>query len=246
MGGKSVNRDLMAHCRREALHAQWEILLDDEFVEAYRHGIVIKCCDGITRRFYPRIFTYSADYPEKYVLHSGLGTCAEFLLRVILACIRTCGTCLCPRCCIPKCRVHNLGMKLDMVHRTSLARVDDDAMRRKVKTAREIIYEKNYAINSEAVENLLKAESMVPTIVSLGKNLNLPTDDPVTKNAFSTRLAAFGFNLFSMLVVDLMHEFELGVWKALFIHLIRILNAKSPALVNEMDYRYVTPLYALG
>lgn len=48
-------------------HAQWEILLDDEFVEACQHGIVIKCNDSIFRRFYPRIFTYSADYPEKYV-----------------------------------------------------------------------------------------------------------------------------------------------------------------------------------
>lgn len=42
-----------------------------------------------------------------------------------------------------------------------------------------------------------------------------------------------------MLVVDLMHEFELGVWKALFIHLIRILAATNVALVNEMDFRHV-------
>jgi hypothetical protein len=55
----------MTHCRREVMHAQWKILLDDEFIEAYSHGIVIECCDGIKRRFYPRIFTYSADYPEK-------------------------------------------------------------------------------------------------------------------------------------------------------------------------------------
>lgn len=45
--------------------AQWEIILDDEFLEAYVHGIVTACCDGIQRRFYPRIFTYSADYREK-------------------------------------------------------------------------------------------------------------------------------------------------------------------------------------
>jgi hypothetical protein len=66
MGG-SISKELMTHCRREVLHAQWSILLDDEFLEAYMHGIVIKCCDGISRRFYPRILTYSADYPEKYV-----------------------------------------------------------------------------------------------------------------------------------------------------------------------------------
>lgn len=40
-----------------------------------------------------------------------------------------------------------------------------------------------------------------------------------------------------MLVVDLMHEFELGVWKHLFIHLIRMLNAHNPALTNELDLR---------
>ncbi len=58
----------MAHCQREMFHAQWAIILDDDFLKAYKHGIAIKCRDGITRRFYPRIFTYSADYPEKYFL----------------------------------------------------------------------------------------------------------------------------------------------------------------------------------
>jgi hypothetical protein len=47
------------------MHAIWRLLLDDDFLEAYEHGIVIECQDGIFRRFYPRIFTYSADYPEK-------------------------------------------------------------------------------------------------------------------------------------------------------------------------------------
>jgi hypothetical protein len=32
-----------------------------------------------------------------------------------------------------------------------------------------------------------------------------------------------------MLVVDLMHEFELGVWKTTFSHIIRVLYAASPA-----------------
>jgi hypothetical protein len=41
-----------------------------------------------------------------------------------------------------------------------------------------------------------------------------------------------------MLVVDLLHEFELGVWKALFIHLLRILEAADPSLSHELDRRY--------
>ena len=48
------------------MHAIWRILLDDDFVEAYKNGIVVRCFDGVTWRVYPRIFTYSADYPEKY------------------------------------------------------------------------------------------------------------------------------------------------------------------------------------
>jgi hypothetical protein len=47
------------------MHQVWSLLLDDEFIQAYQHGMVLKCADGIFRRIYPRIFTYSADYPEK-------------------------------------------------------------------------------------------------------------------------------------------------------------------------------------
>ena len=65
IGGKGPNDAFMAHCQQEIYHAQWMIILDNEFLESYEHGIVITCCDGIQRRFYPCIFTYSADYKEK-------------------------------------------------------------------------------------------------------------------------------------------------------------------------------------
>ena len=42
-----------------------------------------------------------------------------------------------------------------------------------------------------------------------------------------------------MLIVDLLHEFELGVWKSLFIHLLRILEAHDKTLLVELDRRYV-------
>ena len=34
-----------------------------------------------------------------------------------------------------------------------------------------------------------------------------------------------------------MHEFELGVWKALFIHLLRMLFGVNPNLLYELDER---------
>jgi hypothetical protein len=44
-----------------------------------------------------------------------------------------------------------------------------------------------------------------------------------------------------MLVVDLMYEFELGIWKAIFTHLVRLLYATGPGgrLVAELDRRYI-------
>ena len=55
------------------------------------------------------------------------------------------------------------------------------------------------------------------------------------QNAFSSKLAPFGFNMFDMLVMDLMHKVELGVWKAVFIHLLRILDCQNVALKHELD-----------
>ena len=40
-----------------------------------------------------------------------------------------------------------------------------------------------------------------------------------------------------MLTVDLLHEVELGVWKALFIHLVRMLHACGADKVHEFDKR---------
>jgi hypothetical protein len=41
-----------------------------------------------------------------------------------------------------------------------------------------------------------------------------------------------------MLVVDLLHEFELGVWRAVFIHLLRIVESVNDNLIVELNRRY--------
>ncbi|KAF8074943.1 hypothetical protein FPV67DRAFT_1408331 [Lyophyllum atratum] len=204
-GGKKLSKDLLKHLHREVFHAQWQILLDDDFIYAWRHGILISCSDGVTRRIYPRIFTYSADYPEK----------------VLIAGIRNRGNCPCPRCLISMALIPKLGTKSDMKIRTSHMRMDNEANKKVLGDARSHIYNKKYAVNSQVVEDLLKPTSLLPSA-----------------NAFSERLSDLGFNLYSMLVVDLLHEFELGVWRALFIQLVRILHAIDILLVNEMDRRY--------
>ncbi|KAJ7199371.1 hypothetical protein GGX14DRAFT_173024 [Mycena pura] len=54
------------HLKRELMHAVWDLMLDDEFMKAYREGFEFECHDKTVRRIYPWLYTYGADYPEKY------------------------------------------------------------------------------------------------------------------------------------------------------------------------------------
>jgi hypothetical protein len=66
-------------------------------------------------------------------------------------------------------------MKLDMKQRHTLARMDDKNRREKVDLARDMIYNRNFVVNSKHVEALLKEESLVPTAVSAKQyHLSLP------------------------------------------------------------------------
>ncbi|KAG8901685.1 hypothetical protein FRC00_005453 [Tulasnella sp. 408] len=182
--GKSGSAELLRHCKRDLFHAVWEhLLLDPEFLHAYQHGIVIECADGIVRRVYPRIFTYSADYPEK----------------VLVATIRDLGTCPCLFCLVTLDDIPQLGQAADQRTRVDKKRCESDKRIQNVGSARKIIYNHGYAPGNDRSDFFLKDESL---------------------NAFSKALFRdFGFDVFAMLVVDLMHEFELGVWKAVLIHI---------------------------
>ncbi|KIM66091.1 hypothetical protein SCLCIDRAFT_111422, partial [Scleroderma citrinum Foug A] len=207
---KKNNTDILTHCKRELIHAIWRILLDDEFIDGYRNGIVVKCFDGVIRRIYPQIFTYSADYPEK----------------IILATLRDKGNCPCPRCLIPKSSFHQLGFLTDLSARLTLAWT---YLQAKIDEARRAIYQLGMPLKGVAVEHLLKAESLLPTWCAL-----FPLS---TSNSFSECLGQFSFNIFPVLVVDLLHEFELGVAKSVLRHLIHLIHAIDPNLVNTLNER---------
>lgn len=42
-----------------------------------------------------------------------------------------------------------------------------------------------------------------------------------------------------MLVVDIMHEFELGIWKGVLTHLIRMLHSLDRSKIMLLNERYV-------
>jgi hypothetical protein len=67
--------------------------------------------------------------------------------------------------------------------------------------------------------------------------VGVDVDVLLRQNAFSDKLTPLGLNMFDMLVVDLMHEVELGVWKAVFIHLLRLLDCHDENLKHELDQR---------
>ncbi|KZS87079.1 hypothetical protein SISNIDRAFT_420083, partial [Sistotremastrum niveocremeum HHB9708] len=82
-----------------------------------------------------------------------------------------------------------------------------------------LIYKKGVPVNSKKFEKLLRQASLTPTEVSL---------------------AEFGFDYLRILVVDILvlHEFEIGEWLGILLHLIEILRSYRPHMVCEMDRRF--------
>ncbi|KAJ3512195.1 hypothetical protein NMY22_g15405 [Coprinellus aureogranulatus] len=225
-GKKVVGDPVLTHVRRELFHAQWKILLDDDFIRAYRNGLVVDCPDGVRRRFYPRIMTYSADYPE----------------RVKVVGIRNLGDYPCPRCLTPMHDLQFMGTPSDRVLRMTLQREDSEARRNRVSSARRSIYKGNYSVNATVVEKQLKSTSLVPAQVSLASFYHpmtlLLTTVLTGKNAFSEQLSVFGFDMHRILAVDVLHEVEIGIWKSLFIHLLRLLEAIDTASIGTLNSRF--------
>ncbi|KAJ3568500.1 hypothetical protein NP233_g5674 [Leucocoprinus birnbaumii] len=129
---------------------------------------------------------------------------ADYPEKALLATIRFLGGCPCPRCKIKKDQIRDLGTDSDNAIREDV-RCDNKERRSLVEKARILIFKKAKGVASACVEKLLKPLSMVPTC-----------------NAFSADfLVKDGFDYHRMFVPDLLHEFELGTWKAAFTHLMR-------------------------
>lgn len=68
----------------------------------------------------------------------------------------------CPRCLVSLCDVSLLGTERDFRTRKTLVRNGNQF---NVHVARKIIYRDGYTVSSAAVENLLRPNSLVPTLV---------------------------------------------------------------------------------
>jgi hypothetical protein len=146
--------------------------------------------------------------------------------RAALATIREHVLCPCPRYLVQLKDVNKMGQKNDLKKQINQPWT---WMVNLVQTVHNCIYKLDYSIASKKIDNMLKPFSMMPTIVSKTSCSLLTISKTSPQNAFVEKLLPLGFNPYPMFVVDLMHEFELEVWKATFIHILRVLNAAAPA-----------------
>ncbi|KAJ3981308.1 hypothetical protein F5890DRAFT_1417947 [Lentinula detonsa] len=145
---------------------------------------------------------------------------ADYPERILIVCIKFLARCLCPWCLILKEDIAKLGMKRDMKNRIKKLRRDGLQLRARVDKARKLIFEKGFGVESTAVKNLLDSESLTPV-----------------KNAFSLTLQEHNFNIFRLIPVDELHEFQLGKWRDVFVHLLRILQDLKDDSLTILDER---------
>ncbi|KAJ3549639.1 hypothetical protein NMY22_g803 [Coprinellus aureogranulatus] len=207
-GGKLPTSALFKYCARALFHKQWSILLSAEFIDAMKYGIVHTCLDGKKRCFFPRILTYSCDYPEN-----------RDLITIMFM----------------------QGFSRNV---QTWAPVDEERIVKKrswteqmakISVAQSIIQEGYAVANKSKIGHLLDPESLFPVQPAC---ICLQT-------AFAERLPEMNPDILSALAVDILHEFEIGVWKKLYIHLIRLLDAFTKVehmdgmtLSAELDSRY--------
>ncbi|OSD06437.1 hypothetical protein PYCCODRAFT_1442622 [Trametes coccinea BRFM310] len=195
---------VLTFLKRELMQQVLLLLMDDRFMYAYVHGLVIFCGDDIQRRMFIRFILYAADYPEK----------------ILLACLRYFARCPCPRCRINKDKIIEMGTANDIARRNWI-RVDNTDLNHRINLTRRWIFEKGMPITSVYISRILDEMSITPT-----------------RSAFSTRLRPHGFNFYSLFVPDLLHEFELGVWKSIFTHLLRLLYAVGNDKIQAFNKRF--------
>ncbi|KAH9953547.1 hypothetical protein BC827DRAFT_1145963 [Russula dissimulans] len=203
--GITATATTLCYLKVELMQKIWLLLLDNNFMSVYVHGMLITCRDRVKCQIYPWIFTYTADYPEK----------------VLLACIKYLTKCPCPHCLIEKVHIPSTGTKVDSQRRSYL-HIDNNHLQNAISRAREWIFVKGLGITAKWIQDTLGLQSHMPN-----------------QSAFSTRLASHGFNVYSIFVVDLLHEFELGVWKAVFTHLLRVLYAEGQDRIQTLNTRQV-------
>ncbi|TBU53092.1 hypothetical protein BD310DRAFT_981403 [Dichomitus squalens] len=147
---------------------------------------------------------------------------ADYPEKCLVACLKFLGKCACPECLIEKKDFDKMGTWTDLKHRVTKKREDTGMLHAAIAKAREWIFALGRAPEGSNIKaTLLNQVSIRPT-----------------RSAFSIRFARFKQNCYDLFTPDLMHEFELGVWKSTFTHLVRILVAAGNDKIQTLDQRF--------
>ena len=88
------------------------------------------------------------------------------------------------------------------------------------------MFENGCAIQKTQVQKVLASRSLVPTRVSFALSyLSYSTLLTCVLECIRGILREVGQDYHKLFVVDLLHEFEIGIWKSVLTHLIRMLYA---------------------
>ncbi|KAJ3017812.1 hypothetical protein NUW54_g498 [Trametes sanguinea] len=189
------------YMKRELIQQIWLLLLDDQFMYTYVHGLLLLHGDGLWCRLFLRFLMYAADYLEK----------------ILLACLWYFATCPCPRCHINKDGIIKMGILNDL-HCHNWVRQGNLDVLYHIKIARCWLFEDGLPLTSKYMRRILDPLSITPT-----------------QSVFSIRLREHSFNFYLLFVPNLMHECKLGIWKSTWIHLLCILYAVSNDKVQELN-----------
>ncbi|EJF58719.1 hypothetical protein DICSQDRAFT_148934 [Dichomitus squalens LYAD-421 SS1] len=147
---------------------------------------------------------------------------ADYPEKCLVACLKPLARCACPDCTTDKSNFWRMGMKKDMADRMKNGRKDTGILQNLIARVRRWIFEDGTVPDGSSVKKTkLGFFSMAPV-----------------RSAFSRRFARFGDNFYKLFVPDLLHEFELGVWKGTFTHLLRILISAGRDGIQKLDERF--------
>lgn len=164
-----------------------------------------------------------------------------------LACCKQNGKCCCPRCLQEKENIWKLGQVLDMRNRRQNLRKDNEILHYNLRSVRERIFNRGLRVNSRVIDAILQDQSFAPirvSFVSFGPETHsIPSLAPfiltlAQQSPFSELYFDLGLDVYSLFVPDIMHEFDLGVWKAILLHLLRILFVLGDLRIQEFNLRY--------
>ncbi len=155
---------------------------------------------------------------------------------MLLTALKFLAKCPCPRCKINKDKIIGMGTYADDCRRNK-TRVDDNDVQWRITLARRFIFEKGIPLTSKYLERILDPLSLTPTRVRHSQKSLHSVTDAATQSAYSIRLREHNFNFYSLFAPDFMHEVELGVWKSVFTHHMRILDAAGEDCVQTFNIR---------